>query len=119
MSTLRVELVELPQGVVVRLAGEGGFLATDVLQGRLTGLMARRPPLVVFDLAELVTVASLLMGVLVGFRRALERHGGAVRLAALQPLVLEAFQTARLHDLFGVSGTVEEALGLAPETRLA
>jgi anti-sigma B factor antagonist len=110
MSELRIDVTETGQGFVVRLGGEGGYLAAGALQAPLTRLMARRPALVVFDLAELAFVASLLLGVLVGFRRTSARHGGQVRLTGLQPAVRETFEAAGLLSLFCVAATVEEAL---------
>jgi anti-anti-sigma factor len=76
----------------------------------LTRLLARRPHLVVFDLAGLTFVASLVLGALVSFRRALARHGGKVTPAGLQPAVKEVFHAAGLLALFPVSETVAEAL---------
>jgi len=110
MSELCIDITEIRQGFVVRLGGAGGYHAAGDLQGPLTRLMARRPPLVVFDLAELAFVASLVLSVLVGFRRAAARHGGQVKLAALQPGVRETFEAAGLLALFQVAGTVDEAL---------
>jgi anti-anti-sigma factor len=115
MSDLRIDIMQTRQGFLVRFGGEGGYLAGDALQGRLTPLMAHRPQLVVFDLAELALVASLVLGVLVGFRRALARHGGQVKLACLQPAVRETFQTAGLLGLFEVTATLDEALSVNGE----
>jgi anti-anti-sigma factor len=112
---MRIDITETRQGILVRVGGEAGYQAADALQGPLTRLLAKRPPLVVFDLAELTLIASLLLGVLLYFRRALARHGGHVKLAALQPAVRETFATAGLLALFEVSQTVEEALCTAAE----
>jgi hypothetical protein len=58
MSELRIDITQIRQGFVVRFGGDGGYLAGGTLEGRLTPLMAQRPPLVVFDLAELVMLGS-------------------------------------------------------------
>ena len=79
----------------------------DALQRPLSGIQARRPALVVFDLAELATVASLFIGALVTFRSALARNGGSVKLARPKPLVLEAFQPARLDQVFEITNRVD------------
>src|SRR5262245_57992251 len=110
MSALQVEVIESPQGVVLRLAGDGGAVGTESLHVCLASLSARRPALVVFDLAELAYVASLFMGAIVSFRRGLVRHGGKVRLAAPQACVLEAFQRARLDEMFEFAESVDHAL---------
>ena len=107
MTPLRIDIVESEQGIIIRLSGDGGTVAVDALQRPLSGIQARRPALVVFDLAELATVASLFMGALVTFRRALARDGGNVKLARPRPLVLEAFQRARLDQLFEFTHSVE------------
>jgi anti-anti-sigma factor len=108
-NSMRIDITETRQGVLVRVEGEAGYHAAGALQGPLTRLLAKRPPLVVFDLAELTFVASLVLGALVNFRRALARHGGQVKLAALQPAVRETFETAGLLALFDASETVAEA----------
>jgi stage II sporulation protein AA (anti-sigma F factor antagonist) len=115
MGELRIDMTESPQGLIVRIDGEAGYLAADALQGPMTRLLARRPHLVVFDLAGLTFVASLVLGALVSFRRALAHHGGKVKLAGLQPAVKETFHTAGLLSLFQVSETVAEALGTTAE----
>ncbi|HMF18071.1 MAG TPA: STAS domain-containing protein [Gemmataceae bacterium] len=107
MTPLRIDIVESEQGIIIRLSGDGGTVAVDALQRPLSGIQARRPTLVVFDLAELATVASLFMGALVTFRRALARDGGNVKLARPRPLVLEAFQRARLDQVFEFTHSVE------------
>jgi anti-anti-sigma factor len=111
MCEPRIDITETRQGLIVRIEGEAGYLAADALQGPLTRLLARRPHVVVLDLAGLTFLASLVLGALVSFRRALARHGGRVKLAGLQPAVRETFHTAGLLTLFQVSETVAEALG--------
>jgi len=107
MTPLHIDILETEQGIIIRLSGDGGTVAVDALQRPLSGIQARRPALVVFDLAELATVASLFMGALVTFRRAVARNGGNVKLARLKPLVLEAFQRARLDHLFEITNGVD------------
>jgi anti-anti-sigma factor len=110
MTPLHIEVVETEQGIIIRLSGDGGTVAVDALQRPLSGIQARKPTLVIFDLAGLTTVASLFMGALVTFRRCLVRSGGSVKLARPRPLVLEAFQRARLDQLFEVTHSVDEAI---------
>jgi anti-anti-sigma factor len=105
-ANLDVEIDETPQMIVVRLIGNAGTRETERLQMALIPLMAKRPSLVVFDLAKLAYVASLAMGMLVNFRRGLARNGGQVKLAAVPPLVLESFRAARLDELFEITETV-------------
>src|SRR5262249_53379281 len=102
------DINEEPQWVVVRLVGEGNYLAAESLQRSLTGLTVRRPSLVVFDLSELSFVASLMLGVLINFRRGLVRNGGRGVLPSLQPNVFEVLQAAGLHEVFEITSRVDE-----------
>ncbi len=113
MAALQVETIESPQGVVVRLQGEAGYLDADTLHLPLMTLSAQRPALVVFDMEQLVLVASVVMGALIRFRRGQLMHGGKVILAALQPSVLEAFRAARLLELFESADSVDQAFSQA------
>ena len=108
-GALTVSLTDLAHGVVVRLEGSASFNNLDRLQFALVRLVARRTPLVVLDLSELTFIASLAMGILVTFRRDLERWGGRVRIAGARPEIYEALQVAGLTEVFEFCTTVEEA----------
>jgi len=112
MDNLQVQIEPRDGVVVVRLSGDGGTSGTNCLQSALPRVAALRPALIIFDLADVVFVASLFMGVMVGFRHDVLREGGEVRLAALQPNVENAFRTARLTELFPITSSVDEALAL-------
>ena len=104
-----MSLTDLTHGVVVRLEGSASFNNLDRLQFALVRLVARRTPLVVLDLSELTFIASLAMGILVTFRRDIERWGGRVRVAGARPEIYEALQVAGLTEVFEFCTTVEEA----------
>src|SRR5262249_28120870 len=108
-------VAETTWGVLLRLEGQAGVHAMDRMQFIviLMRLVARRVPLVVVDLSGLTVLSSLAMGALVGFRRDLGRWGGRVKLAAIPPAIYESLEAARLHMLFEVCATVEEALAVA------
>jgi anti-anti-sigma factor len=110
-TAFRADVVHTPRGVLVNLAGPLGMLESDRLQATLRGVIAGRPPLVVFDCADLTLIASLGMGALVSFQKSMRLHGGVVRLAQLRPAVLTALRHARLEDVFQIADLVEDALG--------
>ena len=111
-QTLTTEVLTEPHATIVRLKGEARLLV-DTLERDLQRVMLARPALVLMDLSGFSFCSSLGMGALVSFRRGLVQRGGKVVLCALQPGVLEAFKRARLHDLFQISPTVEDAAALA------
>ena len=110
MSKLTTDIAESPAGIVVRLTGQVGILEVEPLRGQLSRLVAKRPALVVFDLAGLTFISSLGMGALMEFRRGATRQGGQVKLAAVQPTVLEAFKAAGLDQVFPIAESAEAAL---------
>jgi anti-sigma B factor antagonist len=101
---------EVSGAVVVRLAGEAGVVEVPRLQLPFMRLVVRRAPLVVLDLSELTYISSLALGAVVALRRNLGHFGGRVMIAAALPRVSGVLETTRLHTLFGVYATVEEAL---------
>jgi len=108
-------VAETTWGVLLRLEGETGVHAMDRMQLILIlmRLVARRVPLVVVDLSGLTFLSSLAMGALVGFRRDLGRWGGRVKLVAIPPPIYESLEATRLHMLFEICATVEEARAAA------
>src|SRR5437879_6191546 len=83
MAALHVEIHESPEAIVIRLEGEAGLAAACGLQAPLNAVAARRPRLVVLDLAGLHFAASLFLGTLLAFRCGVVRQGGRVKLAAV------------------------------------
>jgi anti-anti-sigma factor len=119
MAALHVEIHESAEAIVIRLEGEAGLAAASGLQGPLNAVMARRPRLVVFDLAGLSFAASLFLGTLVAFRRGVVRQGGRVKLAAPTAPLLEALISTRLIDLFEVADSAAAAVADEAPAELA
>lgn len=113
MSTLRVDITESPEAIVIRLEGEAGLAAADGIQAPFNAVIARRPAVVVLDLAGLLFAASLFLGTMVGFRRGVVRQGGRVKIAGLTDRMRDILTSTRLIELFEVVETVPEAVGAA------
>ncbi len=113
-SELHIETSERDGVTIVRLVGSAGYPSADPLQVALTQLTAMRPTAVVFDAADLDFVCSMVLGVLVSFRRAMVRNNSRVSLAALKPAVLSAFETSRLNELFEIVEQLNDALPAKP-----
>jgi anti-anti-sigma factor len=110
VKTLTIASEPHPSGLVIRIAGEAGVDNVESLADGLMKFCAQKPKLVVFDLSGLDFIASMGMGVLMAFRQELARSGGIVRVAAAQPMVLDAFKRACLNALFNTCASVDEAL---------
>ena len=109
-ENLEIQVDEQPQGPVVRMKGDPGVGVGRNLEMEMTRLCARRPSLVVLDMSELVMISSLVMGQLIALQRNLIRCGGKVRLAAVQPIVMDCFRRAALDSVFQFFGDVPQAL---------
>lgn len=109
LEPFNVEVTEVPLGVIVRIKGFLGMCDQSELHSQLTAVGQQCPRFVVLDLANVEFISSLAFCALILFRKGIIRDGGTVRIAAMQPLVEEAFTILRLHWLFDVCGTVEEA----------
>jgi anti-anti-sigma factor len=104
---LAVTILDVTQGVLVRLEGAADCNSVARLQLALVRLIACREPLAVLDLSGLTFLSSLAMGALVSLRRDLARWGGRVRIARATPQVYESLEAARLTMLFEFTDTIE------------
>ena len=109
---LRVEAKQIPDGMLLKLAGDADSAQADELDRELRLLSEIKPPpmRVVIDLSEVGFVASVGIGVLVRFHQELRKSGGKVVLAGLRPLVLDAFRRANLERLFEFHESADEAI---------
>jgi anti-anti-sigma factor len=110
-----------PDGVLIRLAGEANVHAVRQINDAFHPVVEAAPKLVVLDLAGVPVMGSLAMGALLTLRKALQRSGGELYVAAASPLVLDAFTRARLVEVLNLRGTVEAAFadGTAPQPLIA
>lgn len=110
--SLACDVEDLPQGCLMRIRGQADTAATAEIERFFLRVTAGRPRLVVLDLSGMSFVSSLAMGSLMNLHRAVTRQGGLLRLAAVQPLVAEAFARVRLPDVIEVWDSVESALAM-------
>jgi anti-anti-sigma factor len=115
MNPLHVEIYESPEAVVIRLEGEAGLAAAEGIQAPLSLVVARRPAVVILDLADLLFATSLFLGTMVGFRRGIVRQGGRVKIVGLTERMRGILTSTRLIDLFEVVEPVSPSAG-APAT---
>lgn len=93
--------------------------AGQMLQMKLTFLMAGHPRNVVLDLSELEMISSLNIGELVTFRKGIMAGPpgtqqaapfGRVVIAGASPLIEKTLTFTRLHELFPLYPTVQDAV---------
>jgi anti-sigma B factor antagonist len=106
----RIDTARLDHGHLVRVAGEVDLHSSPELREVFHALVSGAPPLLVVDLAEVKYMDSSGVGTLVELKRLIERRGGQVVLAALQPRVRSVFEIAQLDRFFRIAGSVDEAV---------
>jgi anti-sigma B factor antagonist len=106
----QVEIIDVPQGKVVRLRGDVAAEEADILRIQLTPILNKRPKMVVFDLAGLHFIASAGLGALAAIRRSLVSAGAKGRLAAIPEKLRDLLKLSGMTQLYAVFDTVDQAL---------
>ena len=110
MAKLSIRADGVPQGTVVKIAGEVGVSEVDDMERQLDALSGSSTPTAfVLDLSGLTFAASLAIGCLLRFRNQVIAAGGRVALADVPPVINDTFRRAHLHRVFMIFPSVEEA----------
>jgi len=95
---------------VLKVAIEGRFVASVAPAAREEIIARMKDGMnVVFDLGKMVHIDSSGLGVLVQVLQKAQAHGGAVKLAALQPGPKIVFDITKVSRVFDIVPTVEDA----------
>lgn len=108
-SSFEVRITDESGATIVRPAGEIDLQNSPALRTALLALAEKKPQRVLVDLAGVSYVDSSGVGTLVEFKRRLERGGGKVILAGLQPRVRSVFEITKLDQFFVIVATLDEA----------
>ena len=114
-SQLDVEVERVGEAAVVRVSGSAGMGEADKLKDRLEQLAEQSVPVIAVDLSDLEFICSAGLGALLSAYAKLRPHSGQLRLINPRPFVLRLLETTRLTQLFGVFGSVQEALASCVE----
>jgi stage II sporulation protein AA (anti-sigma F factor antagonist) len=101
---------ELDRSVLV-LSADGGLNADNATEfvGQLEKLVEAGVTRIIVDCARLDYISSYGVGVLVRLHNKLARHGGDVKIAAPQSMVLHALTLMRMGKLFDIYPDVNRA----------
>jgi len=109
-SSLHIDIFESDHNVIVRLKGDAGVSTCDELDRGLLKLTAKKPPLVVFDLQELIFISSLGLGILLRFQQGLARSQGRVRYAGAQKQIRDVLKKSLLDRVMPHFESLSEAI---------
>jgi anti-sigma B factor antagonist len=111
-AELIIRTTDAGEYVTMQLVGDLDLEGAPELTAELKALIGPRP--VVLDLSGVEFMDSSGLGVLVGAHKEAAALGGALVLAAPGPRVQKIFKITKLHKVFTVHETLEEAVtGLA------
>ncbi len=97
-------------GAVVHLVGDASLVQADFMREALRPVREQRYAWVVLNLAELMFINSLGLGVLVAFYKGMLSTGTPLSLAGPTDRIDEVLQTTRLNDLIPTFATVDQAI---------
>jgi anti-sigma B factor antagonist len=108
-----MELSTEQVGAVMVVEFRGEYLDASVAEDfkRDIGPALDASPRVVLDLNQLQFVDSSGIGAILSCQRRLAAVGGDMKLCAVSPPVRGAFEITRMHRLFEIHPTREEAIG--------
>lgn len=109
---LKIETSAVESGQIVRVDGEVDLRTSPQLRSLLLQLIEGRPARLIIDLAQVGYMDSSGVGTMVEAKRLVERKGGRVVLANLQPRVRSVFEITQLDQFFTIAASVEEACEL-------
>ena len=104
------DVQERKEGSIVVLAGEIDYNQSHKLLTALNGVVEKRPPRLVIDLAAVEYMDSSGLGTLVKIFQQVNAYKGKMALVAMNDRVRSAFEITRLDQFFAVHETVDEAL---------
>ena len=111
MDQLRVSVSGGDSYIVVTLAGESDVYTYDQLRGALEAEAAKRPALLIVDLAGLEFMDSTGVQVLLDIRVMMSEHGGKLVLSRPENTVARVLNLVGADQLIPVYPSVEEAIG--------
>ncbi len=110
MAALDMTTEQTPRGTVVRLIGDASVEHVGELEEHLKKLETMHSHKLVMDMSRVDYIGSIGLGMLIRFRSQVESAGGRLRIAAVDPSIMEAFKSSRLDQVFDIHQTVDGAL---------
>ena len=108
---IRIEVDEREDDVVVaRVIGDAGLANVDDLQREMTRLSARRFPVTIFDMSQLVFACSLAIGTFIQYQQGARNHNGVVHFCGFNETLSKALNKANLHLVLSIHQNVDDAL---------
>ncbi|HWE94001.1 MAG TPA: STAS domain-containing protein [Tepidisphaeraceae bacterium] len=104
MRVARVKVESIESGFKTVFKGS---IHTDIegLDRELKRVVIAKPRHVEIDLAEVATISSMGLGLLVSFRNGIVGSGGTVKIVKVQKFMHSMFRFARLEEMFQIDSS--------------
>ncbi|MCH8804868.1 MAG: STAS domain-containing protein [Planctomycetes bacterium] len=108
-TPLRIRMTGEGDTRVIEVTGEVDLNSSPQLRGKMLELIEQYKGRLVVDLAGVNYMDSSGVGTMVELKRRVERQGGSVVLARLQPRVRSVFEITQLDKFFTIVDDLDEA----------
>ncbi len=97
------------KAVIILCKGRADISAVSDFKAEIKRLIGEGERKFVIDMGEVIFVDSSFLGALVACLRSANKEGGDIKIANLLPHMRSIFELTRLHRLFEIYDSVEEA----------
>lgn len=104
------EVRRLPEGTVVRLAGEVDLHHSPALHAALVDVASERPRRLIVVLSDVPYMDSSGVGTLVEVFRRVSAYKGKMILVGMSPRVRSIFEITKLDKFFSICNDVDQAI---------
>ena len=101
---------EITNGAVVGLGGEIDLYHSPSLKEKLTEVAKKKPSCVILDFAGVTYIDSSGLATLIDLYQRMKAYGGKLCLAGLSVQVKSVFEVARLHQVFSIYESEQQAV---------
>jgi len=95
--------------IIISCAGRPDITAVDGFKKEIKTQLEAGEKNFIIDMNEAIYVDSSFLGALVASLRSVSKAGGDIKIANLKPHLRSIFELTRLHKLFNIYDSLEEA----------
>lgn len=107
-DTLKIEARSVPQGKLVKVAGDVDLRTSPRLRSELQKHAEQNPRNLIVDLTDVPYMDSSGVGTLVELRRHVSNNGGTLILLGLQSRVRSVFEITQLDSFFTIVDNLDQ-----------
>jgi anti-sigma B factor antagonist len=107
---MELKVQQTAEGAVVELTGEIDLHHSPTLKLKLSEVAKKKPPHVILNFSNVKYIDSSGLATIIDLYQQLKGYGGKLALASLSIEVRSVFEVARLHQVFSIFDSEEQAV---------